>query len=342
MSKNIYDLLNETNVDLDEYKEQDFTDFEKIKIKKKFRKNINKHKYNKKIIVALFVVVIGIGVMGTDIGVYAKEKLQEMAYDISKALGISTDLDEYKNVINKTVSKNGLEVKLNEVILNNDEIVFSTITKRAKNDESEVISISLRNISINGKELSAFGGGGIEQVDDYTSEQVMSMTLFGLDEKELKGNVDIKIIFDEAYCENDEVIKGPWIFKFRADGSELALKTDEVLLNESFTLENGENLEIKKYTSNDLGQKIYMTTDIKGEGYDIYVKGHDELGNEVSFSMGNCSMNEPILSMDNYGGKYNAKELKLKIYAASLKDEAFPSSSKYKQVGEEFTIDLNN
>ena len=130
--KNIYDLLNNMDFDIDDYEKEELNDMEKKKFKNEFRKN-NKKKFNFKkfgsIAVALLLTV---GILsqtgfGRDVYAMAESKLSEITYTIGNALNIERDIEKYSNVINKTVENNGVEVKLTDVIIDKDEILFSTV-----------------------------------------------------------------------------------------------------------------------------------------------------------------------------------------------------------------------
>lgn len=59
MGKNIYDILNETKVDLNEYDRKDFNDIEKKKIKKNFKKSIkSKNNRYKRYVSAILVAIL--------------------------------------------------------------------------------------------------------------------------------------------------------------------------------------------------------------------------------------------------------------------------------------------
>lgn len=344
MSKNIYEMLNEVDIDLDELKNEEFTDLYRSKVKNNFRKTLNKNKSNtkskyKKYIVAASILLLSTCLLNDKFVAYAKEAVQEITYSISKSFGISGDLEDYTNVINKSVYKNGLEVCLTEVILNNDEIAFSYRVKSDKKlEEIGYPSLMISRLTINNKEVGVAGGSGSEQIDDYTQEDVMSFTLFGIEEDELKGEVDIKIKFDKATIGDDKVIKGPWIFNFKADGSQLALDTEEVSINKTIELEGGEKLTLLKYTKNEMGEKIYTKFENFDyeKTYDIYIKGLDENGIEAKFDWSNSSLEEPILERYDASSLENVNNIKFSLYMAENKDGYMIFNSDFKKVGEEF------
>lgn len=338
MKNNIYEMLNEANIDLDEYKKQDFTEFEKNKIKNKFKRSVNKKNFYKKSIAVASVTLLSVGILGSNLGTYAFETLGVIAYDISESLGIQKDIAEYKTVVNQSVTDNGLKVKLNEVVLNNDELIVSTtITSDKKLGESGSISL-FGDVYINGRRVNSGASGSGKQIDEYTFEDVME---YDLDKEQLNGDINVKIKYDGALIEGKEE-KGSWVFEFKTNGEELAKGTKEIKLDNTFTLEDGQNVKLEKYTSNDIGQKIYFSLNSKGTNYDMELRGHDDLGNEVVFYMSHADGNEGMFKVESITGlvNENAKELKLTPYAVKFPEKSGKMSHDYKVVGEEFTINL--
>ena len=47
MEKDIYKMLNEAHINIEDYKKEEFNDLEKKRLKDKFRKSINKKRLNK-------------------------------------------------------------------------------------------------------------------------------------------------------------------------------------------------------------------------------------------------------------------------------------------------------
>lgn len=342
MKNNIYEMLNEANIDLDEYKKQDFTEFEKKKIKNRFKRSVNENRHYKKGIAVASVAVVSVCILGSNLGTYAFETLGAIAYDISESLGIKKDIAEYKTVVNQGITKKGLKVKLNEVILDNDELIVSTTaTSDKKIGEPGYISIS-GVVYINGRRVSDGASGSASQLDDYSTESVISHSLDNIDEEDLKGDIDIKIKYNDALIDG-KVIRGSWVFEFKTNGDELRAETKEIELNNTFTFDNGQNIKLEKYTSNDIGQKIYFSLDSEGTDYNMELRGHDDLGNEVTFYISMVRGDNGIFKINNMDGlvNENAKELKLTPYATEESKTNGQSSNDFKVIGEEFTINLN-
>ncbi|NFG63196.1 DUF4179 domain-containing protein [Clostridium sp. CMCC3677] len=351
MNKDIYDMLNEVNINIDDYEKEDFNDLEKKKIKSNFRKSISKKKPRKRgMITATIIVALTIGMLGSNIGVSALSKVSYIiSNDIASFLGIERNLDEYKTVINKSITDKGITVQLNEVILDGDEMTVSynviydkkldvIYDKKLEKDESWH---GFNSISVNGKELNTGSSGRSRNIDDYTTQSVITYSLKNCD---LNGELNIKFVSSNVMI-NDKEQKGKWNFEFKTNGDQLRIDTKEMSLNNKFTLENGNEYILEKYTDNSLGQKIYAsinTPKIKSD-YAVELKGTDDLGNKVEFYLSYGNNNSGLFKIQNIDGNLNenAKLLKLTPYAAKYPENSGKMDGEYKQVGEEFTIDLS-
>lgn len=354
MKNYIYNMLNEASIDLQEYKEEYFNDIEKKNIKDRFRKSISKKKsYKRNIIAAGVVLALTVTFVGTNVGVKALTRALEIAgvEDISSFLRIQNNLDDYKTVINKVITNNGVTVQLNEVILDGDEFTVSynvTYDKKLsevygeKRNEIDDAWHGFNGISINGKALNTGGGGSSRSIDDYTIQSVLTYDIGDLG---LSGDLDIKLSCSPVE-ETGNVNKNSddWGFEFKTNGDQLKIDTKEIALDNKFTLENGTEFSLKKYTSNALGQKIYASIlNFKMEPmYDVNLKGTDDLGNKVEFYASHSGKENALFKIENINGNLNenAKMLTLTPYAAKYPEQSGKMDVEYKQVGETFTIDL--
>lgn len=102
-----------------------------------------------------------------------------------------------------------LKFTIKEVVLNGNELVVSTTTKYEK-DDSKVEDIHpFGEIFINGRKMSESSGGTGKVTDDSEFQEVMT---YGLKDNELKGDLDIKIVYSSILL-NGEVVKiKPCIF----------------------------------------------------------------------------------------------------------------------------------
>ncbi len=323
MSKNIYELLNDVDIDLEELDNEKFSDIDKTIVKKRIIKKLSKNNNYKKYSLIASILIISICLINKDFVSYAKEIIEDVGYKLSKALYLPYELDDYTDVINRSITKNGIELTLNDVVLNNDEINFTYTTKSHKKlDEIGYDDLLITEIYI----------------DDYTAKTVMTGTLFGIDKNELKGDVDIKIKFE---LWNEGKVKGrPWVFEFKANGKQLALDTEEVNINKTIELESGAKIKLEKFTKNKIGEKFYLSIENYNyeKYYDIKIKGVDKKGLEVVFNMTNCISEEPILERYYTGTDLDLENMKFTVYVAEVQSGYMAFDSDFKKVSDEFTI----
>ena len=357
MKNNIYSMLNGANINLDDYGKEDFNDIEKKNIKANFRKSISKKKSSKKSIVAAGVVVaLTVTLFGTNVGVEALTRVLKIAgvQDIASFMGIQRNLDDYKTIINKVITNNGVTVQLNEVILDGDELTISSnvtydkkLSEIYNEKQSEVDEAwhGFNGISINGKGLNTGSGGGSMSIDDYT---IQSVTTYQLGNIDLIGDVDIKLSCSPMNGNGDANKKSDdWGFEFKTNGDKLKIDTKEIAIGDKLTLGNGTEYTLQKYTDNSLGQKVYASiSNFKIEPrYDVELRGTDDLGNKVKFYEYRSDQEKTSFKIDNLSRNLdkNAKILTLTPYAAKEPEESGEDkimNLEYEQVGETLTIDL--
>lgn len=337
---NEYKIFNDVEFDIDNYEEVK-VDKELIKSKVKSKLN-NRKKSKKKILVAGLsgLVVVG-GLLVFNRPVYAS--MHKAIYDIKNTLGIESNLDNYKTVVGKSITKNGLTITLNEVIIDGDELTLSTRYEYKKELENASI-LNVPKIYINGELKIEGGSGGGAGIDKNTVEEVMTYNIGS----ESKGDLDVKIVYSNPfYIENnkEKTINGKWVFEFKTNGDELAANTKTIKLNQSFKLGKDETIKLKEYRTNDLGTKIIYDRDIHNKkyvDYDLKLVGNDDLGNDVGFYLKRTDENEGVFIFNNLEKNLDKKATKLKLglYAAKQDDKSGKMNDDFKKIGDEFTIDL--
>ncbi|WP_291650217.1 DUF4179 domain-containing protein [Clostridium sp.] len=303
--------------------------------------NSKPKKFNKNIVAATIFIALGVTVFGSIFSNEVIAAVKLTMFDIKNYLRVNDNLDEYSTVVNKSVSKNGITVQLNEVILDKDEIIVSTTVKSDQKLGDNGNIMVFGNVYINGKQISSSAGGLGKQIDDYTEENVLSYTL----DKELeRGDLHIEIKYDEALLHMDKKevkVEGPWNFEFISNGDALSTNTNSINLNNSFTLDNGQKITLNEYKSNVVGGKIYYSIENKDRNniYSLELRGYDDLGNEVKFYSSYEEMTTGLLKNQTEISQ-DAKVLRLTPYAVAYPKESGRMSNNYKQVGEAFTIKL--
>lgn len=298
-------------------------------------------------------VALTVTLFGTNVGAQALTRALQIAgvEDIGKFIGIQKNLDDYKTVINKSITNDGVTVQLNEVILDGDELTISSnviydkklseIYDEKQSDVDEAWH-GFNGISINGKGLNTGSGGGSRSIDDYTIQSVLTYDLGDID---LSGDLDIKLSCSPVKGNGVTNKKSDdWGFEFKTNGDKLKIDTKEMALNNKFILENGTEYSFEKYTDNSMGQRIYASiSNFKMEPiYGVELRGTDNLGNKVNFYPSHSDDKKALFKIQNLDGNINknAKTLILTPYAVKYPEEGGKIDGEYKQVGKEFTINL--
>lgn len=359
--KNIYDMFNDIDVDLNEYEKEDFNDLEKQKVKNKFKKSIKsnnspKKSYKKYISVASIAIISIALISQTRIGLYAHSALEDIAEIIKTSLGVDNQIKEYSTNIQQSVTKRKLTVKINDAILDGKELILYMSREYDKElDPNENIDLVSENLYINGKKINGNVKGYYGNIDKSKQEFVLGYEL----PEEYKGDINVKLrIMDAAITKTDDEnyfkrIIGPWSFKFKVNGDKLNKDTKHIELNKKLELDTGSTMDIISYRGNILNQTINLSmTDHKSmknelENGFIVLKGRDNLGNKVEFTQHSADVDkektfyEYRFNKDEYKFNRDAKYLKVTPYLSYLEKENNDYVTKYKKLGSEITINLN-
>lgn len=281
--------------------------------------------------------------------VYAQSKY--VAYNLSKLLNVRDDLSPYSSVVGTSVSKDGVTVTLNEVVLNSDTLTISYTAKVSDKYKKGLKSMDdlmlFANIYRNGKLIAESYGGSVWKVDGNT---VIGTEEAQIDNPDalLKGtnDLEIKLSVCDAADDSDHVDVGK--IAFSVSGEELAEDTGAITLNKDITMPDGRVITLKKYTSNAMGQKIaFVLKGKSNESYDIKLEGKDNLGNPVIFSTSYYDTESGTGELEVYyskGGRGlvldTAAFLKLTPYGQKLNKKIGYSDDDYKIAGEDIVISL--
>lgn len=227
MKNNIYDMINDGQFENENYDIEVLSDVEKKKYKTNVRKSIggremSRRKY-KGIAAAVIFAVLGTGFLGTDVGA---QVMIEVSESIGSALRVDKNIDDYKTVINKCVSDNGINIQLNEVVLDRNSLIISAAISSEKKLEEYESYDAEESVYINNKKVKITGAtGSSRNIDEYTTESVMEYDLDSLDESDLTGELNIKIIYTSVSINHENRVRGKWKFEFKTNGDALKIDT---------------------------------------------------------------------------------------------------------------------
>ncbi|MHC1722648.1 MAG: DUF4179 domain-containing protein [Aminipila sp.] len=342
--KDIYSLLNNVKTNINSYSIEELTDGEKRKMLNEIRKitgsdkrsNLKKRNYGV-IAACVAIVILAAGTINFNDAVYATAK--SIAWKISDFLGVEKNLQDYTTVIGTEQMDKGYAIKLNEIILDENQLIVSSSVK-SKEKLSAGGLMTFADVYVNGKKVSVAAGGSSKFIDDYTEEAVLDYELENID---TNGKLDIELVYTGILKDGKET-NGNWDFHFEADGAKLAEDTARIALDNSFLLPNGSKIILTEYTSNDLGQKIYFKLEnwnYKDDPmYDLKLEGKDDLGNPVDFQLSWQKGEEKTGRLNANPSDANAKLITLVPYAVKMPEKSGKMSHDFVKTGDSFTIDL--
>lgn len=343
MKNDIYDLLNDIDNQIDTFENIDITSNDLKNWKQSFiskkKAAVKKHTWKKYVAAAAaFVLILGGSCAPVRQNVYAQS--QQIMESLSTLLGVQEDLSPYSTMVGKSVSKNGITVTLNEVILDGHSLIISYKTK--VKDNATLKNLNIKHITelpididvtIGGHNIVDSLGSSSTPIDKLTSISESEIQLD--DSSVLSEKSNFTINFYTLDKSNTHIGK----LKFAASGKELNAKTRNVALNQSFTLPDKTKITLKNYRSNVIDQKIIFTISQNNVGLpgDILLKGKDNLGNPVEFFLGDSDGTNGTFRVDKSVGSISPKATSLTLtpYCADYSNLSSDSNSKESNTKEE-------
>lgn len=313
MKNDIYDLLNDIDNQIDTFENIDITSTDLKNWKQSFtskkKASLKKHTWKKYVATAAaFVLILGGSSAPVRQNVYAQSR--QIMESLSTLLGVEEDLSPYSTVLGKSVSKNGITVTLNEVILDGHSLIISYKTKIKDNATLKNLNIKRitelpidTDVTIGGQNIVNSIGSSSTPIDKLTSISESEIQLN--DSSVLSDKSNFTINFYTLDKSNTNIGK----LKFAASGKELNAKTKNVALNQSFTLPDKTKITLKNYRSNIVNHQISFTISKNNTGLsgDIILKGKDDLGNPVEFYLDTADGTNGTFTVDRMTGYISPK-----------------------------------
>lgn len=349
--RNVYDLLNDVQSDVQAYSIAQPSELERKRLKQMAKRCAGKRRSYKKLAGVACAAMLLCGLTMTDAGsmaVYAAG--ESAAYHISNFMGLDRNLQDYATVIGTAQSDSGYTIRLNEVILDQGSLVVSTNVYKdgATPEEAQQLlemGVPSGMVYINGRAILSGASGGARL--DENDNSVGAVIRYDLDGVDTSGELDIKLVFHNISLQ-EGCPTGNWKFHFMADGSALAADTVTIPVNQSFTLPNGVEVKLTNYTSNILGQRFYFT--LKGgtadarSAYLLRLSGVDDLGQPIVFEVSRMDgkKGDGYMQWQILGEKITAdtKSLTLTPYAVAFPESSGRMNNDYEAVGDSFTVDI--
>ncbi|WP_078382221.1 DUF4179 domain-containing protein [Sutcliffiella halmapala] len=282
--KDIYELLNDTDIDETEFIEMEVTEKEKAKVKKALRKSINKKRkkwnWKRNALVASIVVGISTTTLGLTFPAYASSI--PLIGDIFRFIddardGYFSNYKEFSTEMNVSEVSNGVNVTINDVVFDGHTVVL-TYSMVSEHDLGEEPYLSLP-LSVRGV-LGASGGSQIKRVDENHYVGLITRTLNGHegDIAKIKWNIDTIINLDTG-----EEIKGKWDFALAVK----SLGNQGQLIYES-SERNGVKVNIEKISVSPISLIVHFNQEVsevvsnQWDDVSVELEIRDDLGNRYS------------------------------------------------------------
>lgn len=357
--KNIFEICNDINVDHNEYETCQLSDVEKQKMKKRLKKKLRGRSSHKKAKIAVTAAAAAIAITFFSLGLNSNITVANVPI-IGSILEEYIDVqgesfDDYKTIIGTTVEDKGIEVKLNEVLLDESQLLISSTFRSYEVDLEKTLFPSPK-VYINGQEIPSNGTGSKKKIDDCTYTFFASRNIENL---KIEGGLDIKIVYSEIFYSDrrdyslNKEINGNWVFEFKATGDNLLAQTRTIPINRSFQLDNGQKIIVEDLTITPVSTRLNYTmpnitmpnhTILNDKQYELHFEMQDNQGNIIK------AMSALTFTKDSYNrfGPLNDKTTILKItpyvlYGEAGQDEHHIDFHKAFTIEEEaFEINLEN
>lgn len=321
--KDVYELLNDVDVDENEIDNMEVADIEKLRVKKALRKAIKKNKsWNKKAIIAasLFFAMIGcVGIIGVANPTYATDI--PIVGDIFRFLdnGKTGVYDKYKenaNEINVTKESNGNSVTIKDAIFDGRTLSYTYEIKSNKDlGENPTLGGSGSVIKIQNYKGGLSGSSGTQRVDQNTYVGKDNYTI-GEQRKQIDFQLNFKSIADVNNGEPGEskTIKGSWKFNISLP----ALQSIKQAVSKGAEKDGIRvNIDaISKTTATfSINYSQSITEKVKEKWFDVStdLEVRDNLGNVYKGEGNGGSGNESTLNLRKTFGKLDTKANQLVI-----------------------------
>ncbi|WP_107927121.1 DUF4179 domain-containing protein [Lysinibacillus parviboronicapiens] len=296
--KDIYELLNDINIDENEFEEMEVSELEKAKVKNTLKKSINKKRkmksWKKNVVVASILVGLSATTFGLTFPAYAKNipviedifrffdnGRTESSIDSNdvkdEEKGLYYNYKQFSNEINLTKESNGIKITVNDAVFDGKTVTL-TYSIESEQDLGEHAGTTLPKI----EGMNALGGTDRTTKID-TNKYVGILTVSNLEDKTL-DIANIKWNIDSIQNpDNHTEIKGDWNFDFSLNAVDSTMQ-----LSDSSSERNGVKVNIEKISVNPMSFIVYYDQIVsenisnKWDGVNVELEIKDDLGNVYS------------------------------------------------------------
>ncbi|HHW35731.1 MAG TPA: DUF4179 domain-containing protein [Bacillales bacterium] len=283
--KDIYELLNDMDIDENEFEEMEVSEFEKAKVKRTVMKSLKQKKkikgWKRNVATAAILVGLSITAFGLTFPAYAGST--PIIGDIFRFLdngrtGLYDDYKEYSTEINMTEESKGIKVTINDAIYDGQtvSVTYSIESDRDLGDDPIIFD----HLDIKGSTGTA-GSSKISKVDENHYVGLVTASSFNVtDEETIKIKWDIDSI---TIPEKQQEINGNWNFALALEATERNTQ-----LSDRGAEQNGVKVNIGKLSITPMSFIVYydqvVSEVVRNKWHGVYVdiEVKDNLGNSYS------------------------------------------------------------
>lgn len=291
--KDIYELINDLNIDENEFEEMEVNDIEKTNLKKSLKKAIKQKKkrnsWKKSAAVASIIAGLSVTTFVTypayagnipvidDIFQFFENEKTNKENRENKESGLYHDYKKFSNEINMTQESNGTKFTVNDAIFDGKTLTL-TYSIESEQDLGE-------HAFIPSPKIAGMGAmGGTEKTSKIDTNKYIGILTFSnledikLDVANVKWDID-----SIQNPDNQTEIKGDWNCAFSVDATDSKIQTTQ-----GSAEKNGVKVTIGKISFNPMSFIVYYDQEVsemvrnKWDGVDVKFEIKDDLGNKYS------------------------------------------------------------
>ncbi|MDX8363213.1 DUF4179 domain-containing protein [Cytobacillus sp. IB215316] len=316
----IYRDLNKINMDLEQYEEQNLTNFEKKKWEKRILKKIRKQNpsHQKKYlgVTAAITLAAGILLSSSMVSVADMPFIGGLIEDY-RGSKEKVDYDLYKTAVGTTAENGYGKMTLNEVLVDGGRLLISSTFEPAKGIDFDYQMHPMPKVLINGQNLTSSTGGQSIELNNsmFTIYNDVELT-------EVPIGETIRFHIEYDHLDYELPMKYPWIFDIEVPTEQLAVESKTITFNQEIQIGNGQSIRLDKMIATPISTVLYY--DSQEQENNIQFKIISESGDEILPYSSHVNPEES-------NNRYTAIDLQLEKYYIVPFEESEKSSEVWDQ-----------
>ncbi|MET3726930.1 hypothetical protein ABID52_000511 [Fictibacillus halophilus] len=273
----IYRELNEMDIDLKQYEEQDLSHFEKKQWEKRVLKKVKKQKPSqvKKYMGVAAAMLVATG-LSLSTGIVSIANMPFVGETIEKYLNQNENLDfsSYKTAIGQTAENEKGKLTLNEVMIDGGRLLISSTYEPADGIDFHHKMHPMPKVKMNGKDLTSSTGGQSIELNNSMFTVYNEVQL-----KEIPIGEKVRFHIEYDRLDLEMKMNQPWVFDIEVPTEKLAAASKTITLDQKIKLENGRFIKLEKMIVTPISTVLYY--DWPGEENHIAFKIVSGSGTEI-------------------------------------------------------------